>query len=64
MSTASLETGPVLVSDLPPVTLVPGILDVLRARFVAARERRALDRAIRLAGPTERNDLYAQARRV
>ena len=33
------------------------------ARFVAARDRRALERAIRFADPNEHSDLLAQARR-
>ncbi|MDX6214639.1 MAG: hypothetical protein QOG99_223 [Frankiales bacterium] len=64
MSTASFETGPLLVSDLPPVTVpVPGFVDLLRARFSAARDRRDFERAVRFAGPNEQADLLAQARR-
>ena len=64
MSTASFETGPLLVSDLPPVPTLPGFVDVLRARITAARGRRAFERALRFAGPDEQADLYAQARRA
>jgi hypothetical protein len=68
MSTASLENGPVLVSDLPPVASpLPGLLDAwtgrLRVRFTEARNRRSFERAVRLAGPSEHNDLLVQARR-
>ncbi len=64
MSTISLETGPVLVSDLPPVTMaVPGFLGVIGGRFAKTRERRAFERAVRLAGPNEHIDLLTQARR-
>ena len=64
MSAAPFETGPVLASDLPPVTLVPGFVDVLRIRFTASRGRRALERALRVADPNEQADLFAQARRA
>jgi hypothetical protein len=64
VSTASFETGPLLVSDLPPVPALPGLVDVLRTRFAAARGRRAFERALRFAGPDEQSDLYAQARRA
>ena len=63
MSTASFETGPLLVSELPPAPTMPGFVDILRARFAAARGHRAFERAIRFAGPDERADLYAQSRR-
>jgi hypothetical protein len=68
MSTASLENGPVLVSDLPPVTSpLPGLLDAwtgrLRRRYTEARDRRAFERAVRFAGPNEHHDLLVQARR-
>jgi hypothetical protein len=64
MSTASFETGPLLVSDLPPVPTMPGFVDVLRARLATARGRRSFERAFRFAGPDERSDLLAQARRT
>jgi hypothetical protein len=64
VSTASFETGPLLVSDLPPAPTMPGFLEVLRARFAEVRGRRAFERAIRFAGPNEQADLYAQARRA
>ncbi|MCU1603235.1 MAG: hypothetical protein JWO22_3944 [Frankiales bacterium] len=65
MSTISFETGPVLVSDLPPVTVaVPGFLGALSTRLAKARQRRAFERAVRFAGPNEHIDLLAQARRL
>ena len=65
MSSTTFETGPVLVSDLPPVT-VPAArrLGLLRDRLAEARDRRAFQRAVRLAGPDERGDLLAAARRL
>ena len=64
MSTISLETGPVLVSDLPPVTAaVPGFLSTLGNRLAKARGRRAFERAVRIAGHNEHIDLLTQARR-
>ena len=64
MSATSFETGPLLVSDLPPVPALPGFVAAWTTRFVAARDRRALERAIRIADPNEHTDLLAQARRV
>lgn len=64
MSTASFETGSILVSDLPPAPAVPGFADTLWTRLTEARGRRALERAIRFAGPHEQGDLLAQARRL
>ena len=63
MSATSYENGPLLVSDLPPVSLVPGFVDVVRDRFRAARDRRAFERAVRLADPNEHADLLAAGRR-
>ena len=64
MSTLSFETGPVLVSDLPPVTaVVPGFFGVALARLAKARQARAFERAVRYAGPSEHIDLLTQARR-
>lgn len=63
MSTVSFESGPVLVSDLPPAPTMPGFVSLLRTRFAAARGRRSFERALRFAGPGEQADLYAQARR-
>ena len=60
----SLDSGPVLASDLPPVSLTPRFVDTVRARFTAARDRRAFERAVRYAGPDEHSDLLAQARRA
>ena len=64
MSSTTLETGPLLVSDLPPVTTTPrGVLDGLRAVLVARRDRRSFERALRLAGSAELSDLVAASRR-
>lgn len=63
MSTVSFESGPVLVSDLPPAPVMPSFVGLLRTRFAAARGRRSYERALRFAGPAERGDLYAQGRR-
>ena len=63
MSAAPFETGPLLVSDLPPVSLVPSALDGLLGRFRAARDRRAFERAVRFADPNEHADLLAISRR-
>jgi hypothetical protein len=63
MSSTTLETGPVLVSDLPPARPLPGVRSLLQARWEASRDRRALQRAFRDAGPAELGDLLAQARR-
>ena len=65
MSSTALENGPVFASELPPVSVpAPRALDTVRARFTAARERRAFQRAVRFAGPDERSDLLAAARRI
>ena len=64
MTTTTLDNGPVLASDLPPVSLTPRFVDTVRARFTAARDRRAFERAVRFAGPDEHSDLLAQARRA
>jgi hypothetical protein len=64
MTTTTLDNGPVLASDLPPVSLTPRFVDTVRARFTAARDRRAFERAVRYAGPDEHGDLLAQARRA
>ena len=63
MSTLSFETGPVLVSDLPPVTVpLPSFFGAVGTRMLKSRELRAFERALRLAGPNDRIDLLAQAR--
>ena len=64
LSTTSLDSGPLLASDLPPVSLTPRFVDSVRARFSAARDRRAFERAVRFAGHDEHSDLLAQARRA
>ena len=65
MSATTVETGPVLVSDLPPVSVPrPRAFQTVRARWSATRDERALQRALRAAGPDERSDLLAAARRL
>jgi hypothetical protein len=64
MTTTTLDGGPVLASDLPPVSFTPGFVDTLRARFTAARDRRAFERAVRCAAPGEQLDLIALSRRA
>jgi hypothetical protein len=64
MSSSTLETGPLLVSDLPPVSVPSQRLRTLvQTRIDAARSRRALQRALRTASRSELSDLIAQARR-
>jgi hypothetical protein len=64
MSSSTLETGPLLVSDLPPVSVPSQRLRTLvQTRIDAARSRRALQRALRTASHSELSDLIAQARR-
>ena len=64
MSSTTFETGPVLASDLPPVAVpAPRGFETVRARYQAARDRRAFQRALRLAGHDERHDLLVLARR-
>lgn len=63
MSTTSVELGPVLVSELPPVAARPRLLQALRARIAVRWDERRFERALRQAGPAEHNDLLALARR-
>ena len=59
MTSATFEPlGPVLVSELPPVDVRPGLLARVRAALALRFER-----ALRLAGPNEHSDLLAAARR-
>ena len=59
--------GPILVSELPPLTRIsverPGLLARLREDLVLRRRARAFDRALGLAGPGEQGDLLALSRR-
>jgi hypothetical protein len=65
MSSFTVEPGPVLVSDLPPVSVpAPRAFATVRARWAAARDQRLFNRAVRAAGPDERSDLLAAARRL
>lgn len=61
----AFETGPVLASDLPPVAVpAPRAFETVRTRFHEARDRRAFQRALRLADHDERHDLLTLARRM
>jgi hypothetical protein len=62
-STTFEPTGPVLVSELPPVELRPGLLTRLRAELTLRMQERRFERALRHAGPAEHSDLLAAARR-
>jgi hypothetical protein len=59
--------GPVLVSELPPLTAAtatrPGLLAGLREALALRRQARLLNRAIDSAGRSERGDLIALSRR-
>ena len=65
------DLGPLLVSDLPPVTApittpLTQAYDRLRmavlTRWTARRDRLAFERAVRWAGPSEHTDLLAAER--
>lgn len=59
-----LDFGPVLVSELPPVTaLRPTWWARLRENLALRRESRAFERESRLTGPNEYADLLVQRRR-
>ncbi|MGB8651600.1 MAG: hypothetical protein WCD35_13185 [Mycobacteriales bacterium] len=55
--------GPALVCELPPAASRASLLTRLRQDLTVRRERRAFERAIRVAGPTEQGDLLALVRR-
>ena len=64
MTTATFEPlGPCLVSELPPVTVPPGLLARLRHLAVRRVQERRFEAALRLAAPGEHSDLLAAARR-
>jgi len=64
MTSATFEPlGPVLVSELPPVDVRPGLLARVRAALALRVAERRFERALRLAGPNEHSDLLAAARR-
>jgi hypothetical protein len=63
MTSATFEPlGPVLVSELPPVDVRPGLLGRLRSSIVLRAQERRFERALRHAGPGEHSDLLAAAR--
>jgi hypothetical protein len=62
-STTFEPLGPVLVSELPPVELRPGLLARLRGHLARRVQERVFERALRDAAPGEHSDLLAAARR-
>ena len=65
MSTTTLEQiGPVLASDLPPVTLRPTVAQRVRAALQVRVAERRFERALRHASHSEAGDLLAAARRA
>jgi hypothetical protein len=63
MSSTSLELGPVLVSELPPVPARPRLLQSVLAAITARREERAFERAVRELGHAQQSELLAMSRR-
>ncbi|HUR51256.1 MAG TPA: hypothetical protein VMZ11_03945 [Mycobacteriales bacterium] len=64
MTSATFESlGPVLVSELPPVTPLPGLVARVRLRATRRVHERRFERAVRMASPGEASDLLAVARR-
>ena len=61
MTSATFE--PLLVSELPPVEVHPGLVARLRARTALRLQERRFERALRHAAPGEHSDLLAAARR-
>ena len=64
MTSAALEPmGPVLVSELPPVTMPPTLMARLRTRVATRAQERGFEAALRRAAPWEQSDLLAASRR-
>jgi hypothetical protein len=64
MTSATIEPlGPVLVSELPPVTMPPSLLSRVRAAIAIRVQERRFEAALRYAAPGEHSDLLAAARR-
>jgi hypothetical protein len=71
MSTTTFRTtdafGPLLVSELPPLSVVPaprtGLLARVQDELALRRQARTFARALGSAGPAEQGDLIALSRR-
>jgi hypothetical protein len=63
MSTTTVELGPVLASELPPVTHRPTPAQRFRAALQVRLAERRFERALRRASHSEAGDLLAAARR-
>jgi hypothetical protein len=61
MTSATFE--PLLVSELPPVEVQPGLVARLRAQVALRVQEHRFERALRHAAPGEHSDLLAAARR-